>query len=365
MRAVKKYKVYKRIAPDDRVYVGCTSQSLELRAGKDGCNYQTNVRLWEAIQQFGWDAFRTELILETDDLEEAAASELAAIEQYQATNPEFGFNSRSQSYVTDPAFPERLSSAIKEGMTDAVRQRMSASMKEYYQSEENREFHRMRVHRVIYRPDVRLKLTEANRRNLAKPEVREKLRQAVKKYWTPERRQEHSARITERLADEDTRRKISEGTKKGLASSETRQKMSEASKVKWADPEYHARTQAAMKAVCNTEEHRKSVSEAQKVAQNRPEVKAKLSSAFTGLIFINNGTCSKRVTQAEAEQLISTGNWTKGRLRYGPRGPIAKLKGRVWVHKDLDSKFIEECELQSYLDSGWVRGRGRLKGGKE
>lgn len=359
---VKKYKVYKRIAPDDRVYVGCTSQSLELRAGRDGSGYQTNAQLWEAIVQFGWDAFKTELILETDDPDEAALAELTAIDHYQATNPEFGFNYRMQSYITDPDFPERLSAAIKAGMTDDVRQRMSASMKKYYQSEENREFHRMRVHRVIYRPDVRLKLTEANRRNLAKPEVREKLRQAVKKYWTPERRQAHSVLITEKLADEATRRKISEGTKKGLASPETRRKMSAAQKTKWADPEYHARTQAAMKAACNTEAHRKNVSEAQKVAQNRPEVKAKISAAFSGLVFINNGVKNKRVKEAEVEHYVATGNWVRGKLPTGPRGPIDRLKNRKWIHKGGKAIMVPEIELQSYLDSGWVRGRGRLKG---
>lgn len=358
---MKKYKVYKRIAPDGRVYVGCTSQSLELRAGKGGCNYQTNVRLWKAIQKFGCDAFRTELILDTDNLEEAAAAELAAIEQHQATNLEFGFNSRSQSYITDLDFPERLSSAIKVGMTDDVRQRMSASMKEYYQSEENREFHRSRVHRVIYKPEVRLKLTEANRRNLAKPEVREKLRQAVKKYWTHERRQAHSALITERLEDEDTRRRISEGTKKGLASPETRQKMSEAQKTKWSDPEYHARTQAAMKAACNTEEHRKRVSEAGKIDQNRLEVKAKISAAFSGLVFINNGVKNRRVKEAEVEYYVATGNWVQGKLPMGPRGPIDKLKNRTWIHKDGRAIIVPGVELQSYLDSGWVQGRGKLK----
>ena len=361
MKVEKKYKVYKRTAPDGRVYIGCTSQSLELRAGKGGCNYQTNAQFWKAIQQFGWDAFKTELILETDDLDEAAAAELTAIEYYRATNPEFGFNSRSQSYITDPDFTERLSSAIKAGMTDEVRQRMSASMKEYYQSEENREFHRMRVHRVIYRPDVRLKLTEANRRNLAKPEVREKLRQAVKKYWTPERRQAHSVLISKRLSDEDTRRKISEETKKGLASPEVRAKMSAAQYEKWSNPEYRARTQAAMKAACNTPEHKAKLSEVSKEVQNRPEVKAKLSSAFSGLIFINNGFCSKRVAATEAEQLIATGNWVKGRMSHGARGPVKKLQDRVWINKDSASKFVEQSKLQEYLDSGWVRGRGQLK----
>lgn len=361
----KKYKVYKRTAPDGRVYIGCTSQTLELRAGKGGCNYQTNARLWEAIQQFGWDTFKTELILETDDLEKAAAAELSAIEQYRATNPEFGFNSRSQSYVIDPDFPERLSSAIKAGMTNEVRQRMSASMKEFYQSEENREFHRKRTLRITNRPEVRERLIQAIKRNNTKPEVRQKIRESVIKYWTEERRRTQSELSKQRLASTEVRSRISEGTKRGLASPEVRKKMSEAQKTKWADPEYHARTQAAMKAACNTEEYRKHVSEVGKIAQNRPEVKAKISAAFSGLVFINNGVKNKRVKEAEVEHYVATGKWVRGKLPMGPRGPIDKLKNRTWIHKDGKAIMVPGVELQSYLNSGWVQGRGRLKGGKE
>lgn len=357
---MKKYKVYKRIAPDGRVYVGCTSQSLELRAGRDGCNYQTNVRLWKAIQQFGWDTFKTELILETDDPEEAAAAELDAIEQYQATNPKFGFNSRSQPYITDTDFPERLSSAIKAGMTDDVRQRMSASMKKYYQSEENREFHRKRTLRITNQPEVRKRLIQAIERNNAKPEVRQKIRESVLRYWTEERRQEQSELSKQRLASTEVRSRISEGTKRGLASPEVREKMSESQKTKWADPEYRVRMQATMKAVCNTEEYRKRVSEAGKVAQNRPEVKAKISAAFSGLVFINNGVKNKRVKEAEVEHYVSTGNWVRGKLPMGPRGPIDKLKNRTWIHKDGKAIMVPGVELQSYLDAGWVQGRGKL-----
>ena len=104
------------------------------------------------------------------------------------------------------------------------------------------------------------------------------------------------------------------------------------------------------------------MSEAQKIAQNRPEVKAKISKAFTGFIFINNGKVNKRVYEEEAQKLVDTGEWKRGKLSTGPRGPVTKLQGRVWIHKDSDTKFVDKQELQSYLDSGWVRGRGKLGG---
>lgn len=247
------FTIYKYTSPEQKVYIGCTKRSLRSRAGLSGRGYRSKSRFWDAILRLGWSNFVPEILATTEDSEEAARLELTYIEQYHATNPEFGYNTETVGYSQ------------------------------------------------------------------------------------------------------------AEGTKKGLASPETRQKMSEASRVRWADPEYHAKTQATMKAACNTDEHRKNVSDAQKIAQNRPEVRAKLSSAFTGLVFINNGFCSKRVTQAEAERLISTGTWSKGRMCWGPRGPVDKLKGRVWVHKDDESRFIENSQLKSYLDSGWEKGRGKLK----
>lgn len=255
------FTIYKYTSSEQKVYIGCTKHNLRNRAGLSGRGYKTKSRFWDAISRLGWDNFTPEILATTEDAEEAARLELAYIEQYQATNPEFGYNTEKVGYSQ---------------------------------------------------------------------------------------------------ADEVYSAKVSKGTKKALASPETRQKMSTAQYTKWADPEYRVRTQAAMKAACNTTEHKAKMSEVGKEVQNRPEVKAKLSSAFSGLIFINNGVTSKRVTAAEAEQLIATGNWVKGRMSHGARGPVKKLQGRIWVNKEGISKFIEQSEIPEYLDSGWVPGRGKL-----
>jgi hypothetical protein len=363
-KTVKKYKVYKRIAPDGRIYVGCTAQTLIKRSGADGSGYRDNVELWEAIQKFGWDNFVSEILLETEDAELAAETETKYIKKYNTTDSRYGFNKRIQTYITDDDYSERLSKAIKEGTTEESRKQRSESIRRFYANPENREFHRQRIRRTLAKPEVRERLIQAIERNNAKPEVRQKIRESVLRYWTEERK-EQSELSRQRLAPTEVRSRISEGTKRGLASPEVREKMSEAQKTKWADPEYHARTQAAMKAACNTEEHRKNVSKAQKVAQNRPEVKAKISAAFSGLVFINNGVKNKRVKEAEVEHYVATGDWVRGKLPMGPRGPIDKLKNRTWIHKDGKAIMVPGIELQSYLDSGWVRGRGKLKGGKE
>lgn len=357
---MKKYKVYKRIAPDGRIYVGCTAQTLIKRSGADGSGYRDNVELWEAIQKFGWNNFVSEILLETEDARLAAETETEYIKKYDTTNPRYGFNKRIQTYITDDDYSERLSRAIKEGTTEESRKQRSGSIRRFYANPENREFHRQRIRRTLAKPEVRERLIQAIKRNNAKPEVRQKIRESVLRYWTEERREEQSELSRQRLASTEVRNKISEGTKRGLASPEVRAKISAAQYEKWSNPEYRDRTQAAMKAACNTPEHKARMSEVGKEAQNRPEVKAKLSSAFSGLIFINNGFYSKRVTASEAEQLIATGEWNRGRLPSGARGPVKKLQDRVWINKEGVSKFVEQFELQEYLDAGWLLGRGKL-----
>lgn len=355
------YRVYKREAPDGRVYIGCTSQLLWVRAGSDGKGYQENTEFWKAIQKFGWENFKHEILLETEDRELASRTEVEYIKKYNSTDPRYGFNRRIQAYIADEDYSDRLGKAIKEATTDQSLKQRSESMKRYYANTTNREFHRKRTLRITNRPEVREKLIQAIKRNNAKPEVRQKIRESVLRYWTEERRREQSELSRQRLAPTEVRSRISEGTKRGLASPEVRKKMSDAQYEKWNNAEFRERQVMAIRTACSTSEYRQHVSEAGKIAQNRPEVKAKISAAFSGLVFINNGVKNKRVKEAEVERYVATGDWVRGKLPTGPRGPIDKLKNRTWIHKDGKAIMVPGVELQSYLADGWQKGRGKLK----
>lgn len=257
------FTIYKYTSPENKVYIGCTKRTLKSRAGNLGSGYRTKCRFWDAILKFGWMNFIPEILATTEDPEEASRLELSFILEYQATNPEFGYNTEKVGYNQG-----------KPGYSDI----------------------------------------------------------------------------------------ISKATRKGLCSAETRAKMSEAQRQKWSDPDYRASTRLAIKEACNSEEHRKKLSEIGKEVQNRPEVKEKISRALKGLIFINNGFLNKRVSKEEAEVLIASGLWARGRIALGKgsRGPVEKLKGRFWIHKDNQSKFILASELANYQSLGWELGRGSL-----
>lgn len=89
------YSIYKHTFPDGRVYIGCTSVRPELRYGRAGEGYARQRRLWVAIQECGWENVIHEVLSQTHSREEAGACEQAYIQQYDSTNPDKGYNTRS------------------------------------------------------------------------------------------------------------------------------------------------------------------------------------------------------------------------------------------------------------------------------
>ena len=58
------YTVYKHTAPNGKVYIGITSHSIEGRWRKDGSGYKLNNHFWNAIQKYGWNNFKHEILFE-------------------------------------------------------------------------------------------------------------------------------------------------------------------------------------------------------------------------------------------------------------------------------------------------------------
>ena len=64
------YSVYKHTTPDELVYIGATVQKPKARWGVNGSNYKTNTRFYQAIQKYGWDNIKHEVVFETDNRED-------------------------------------------------------------------------------------------------------------------------------------------------------------------------------------------------------------------------------------------------------------------------------------------------------
>jgi len=89
---MRKYHIYRHTTPDGKVYIGCTCQNPEARWGRGGENYQSNKEFWCAIQKYGWDNVKHEILRVELDRQTALALEYEYIHQHKATNPDYGYN---------------------------------------------------------------------------------------------------------------------------------------------------------------------------------------------------------------------------------------------------------------------------------
>lgn len=124
------YTVYKRTTPDHKVYIGCTSISVENRAGVGGSRYRNNPAFWAAIKKFGWDAITTEVLAVTADIEQARCLEAYYIAKYKATDPAFGYNrDTTSSFAVTEDTRIKIQARTTDAMTADVRERMSQSIR--------------------------------------------------------------------------------------------------------------------------------------------------------------------------------------------------------------------------------------------
>lgn len=89
---MRTYYVYKHTNPENgKVYIGLTSNIN--KRWNNGKGYKTNKAMFEDILQYGWNNFSHEILEQTNDLSAASALENKYIREYDATNPQKGYNS--------------------------------------------------------------------------------------------------------------------------------------------------------------------------------------------------------------------------------------------------------------------------------
>ena len=72
-------------------YVGITKHPPKKR-WKNGLGYKNNNHFWRAIQKYGWDNFKHEIILQNETFEYACAVEKCLIKHYKTKNQKYGYN---------------------------------------------------------------------------------------------------------------------------------------------------------------------------------------------------------------------------------------------------------------------------------
>lgn len=85
------YTVYKHTSPNGKVYVGITRQKPTDR-WQGGGGYKHSPHFLAAVQKYGWDNIRHEIVAEGLTQKEAEQMEVDLIAKYRATDRRYGYN---------------------------------------------------------------------------------------------------------------------------------------------------------------------------------------------------------------------------------------------------------------------------------
>lgn len=85
------YTVYKHTAPNGKVYIGITNRE-PLKRWVNGQGYRHNVYFYSAIQKYGWNNFKHEILYAGLTKEQACKIEVELIALYRSNDKRFGYN---------------------------------------------------------------------------------------------------------------------------------------------------------------------------------------------------------------------------------------------------------------------------------
>lgn len=111
----KNYKVYIHTAPNGKVYIGITCQTVERRWRNGGYGYSNkgSEYFYNAILKYGWDNFKHEVISNDLNKEEAENLEKELIKKYKSNDKRYGYNILSGGY-SPGAMPEETRKKVSE-----------------------------------------------------------------------------------------------------------------------------------------------------------------------------------------------------------------------------------------------------------
>ena len=88
------YTVYRHVAPNGKIYVGITGRSVE-RRWQNGRNYKSSPHFNHAINMYGWENIKHEILFTGLTKGQAEQKEIELIAEFKSDNPLFGYNIES------------------------------------------------------------------------------------------------------------------------------------------------------------------------------------------------------------------------------------------------------------------------------
>lgn len=87
----KKYCIYKLTTPENKFYIGVTSLNLRQRF-QNGKGYKNCRLMKKAIEKFGWESIKKEVLYTTNNKEEAYNKEEYFIALFKSSDEKYGYN---------------------------------------------------------------------------------------------------------------------------------------------------------------------------------------------------------------------------------------------------------------------------------
>ena len=107
------YSVYKHTFPNEKVYIGITCRKPKSRWGLNGNGYKLQSLVYNAIQKYGWDNIKHEVLFINLTKEEAEQKEIELIREYKSNNIDFGYNISDGGHIVSDDTRKRISEALK------------------------------------------------------------------------------------------------------------------------------------------------------------------------------------------------------------------------------------------------------------
>lgn len=120
MNNEKRFIVYMHTSPNNKIYIGITSRNPKKRWRSDGSGYKSNDYFWRAIQKYGWENFKHEILFDNLTQKEAEQKEMELIARYKSNNKEFGYNIANGGNCVG-TFSEETKSKISKAITGIKR----------------------------------------------------------------------------------------------------------------------------------------------------------------------------------------------------------------------------------------------------
>ena len=193
----KRNCVYKHTSPSNKVYIGITCREPEKRWGKDGKKYSGNEYFTNAINKYGWDNFKHEILFEDLSKEEACQKEIELIAYYRSNEHDFGYNKSTGGEINRgwhlSEETKRKQSEAKKGciswcagkqLPEEMRKNIAANHSHYWQGKKMSEEHCQKISKALTgktrSPETIRKITESNTGKKRTPEQKRNMSNAQK-----------------------------------------------------------------------------------------------------------------------------------------------------------------------------------------